>query len=217
MASQATLLTRRQVAALLDKSEDEVKARDGEALHPTKGPDGSWRYPPEEVSAVLRGVVVGSSEVEPAGAVCAAAFELFQSGKKLPDVVISLKQSPVLVRGLRVEYDVMAASFTIEPESVALLEKTFRTSVRDGAQLVSLVARMADQLRTEYQRGYESGRADAADLGEIVDADTGVKRLLSPSDLAAISRAAEQRWARTDCGTDPIDGRRAGDPTKRVD
>ena len=51
MANRATLLTRRQVAALLGIAEADVRARDNEAFHPIKGPDGSWRYPPEEVAA----------------------------------------------------------------------------------------------------------------------------------------------------------------------
>ena len=196
MASTPTLLTRRQVAALLGVSETEVKARDNEAFHPTKGADGSWRYPPEEVAAVLRGLVAGDSGAEPTGAVCAAAFELFEAGKKLPEVVIALKQPPALVRSLRSEYDVMAASLTITPVSVAHMAQALRTPIRDEAQLVSLVADLGERFSREYQRGYDAGFADANDLGEIVDPLTGKPRPLKPDDVAAGSKAVEERWGR---------------------
>ena len=135
MASTATLLTRRQVAALLGVSEGEIKARDNVTFHPIKGADGSWRYPPEEVAAILRGLVVDDSGAEPNGAVCAAAFELFEAGKNLPSVVITLKQPPALVRSLRSEYDVMAASLTVTPTSVARIAQVLGTPIRDEAQL----------------------------------------------------------------------------------
>jgi hypothetical protein len=196
MASTPTLLTRRQVAALLGVSETEVKARDNEAFHPTKGADGSWRYPPEEVAAVLRGLVVGDSGAEPTGAVCAAAFELFQAEKKLPEVVIALKQPPALVRSLRSEYDVMAASLTITPVSVAHMAQALRTPIRDEAQLVLLIADLGERFSREYQRGYDAGFADANDLGEIVDPLTGKPRPLKPGDVAAGSKAVEERWGR---------------------
>ncbi len=62
MGSSATLLMRRQVAPLLEKSEAEVKARDGEAFHPIKGPDGSWRYPPEEGRRVARALLAAGAD-----------------------------------------------------------------------------------------------------------------------------------------------------------
>jgi hypothetical protein len=197
MASTPTLLTRRQVAALLGVSETEVKARDNEAFHPTKGADGSWRYPPEEVAAVLRGLVVADSGAEPPGAVCAAAFELFEAGKKLPEVVIALKQPPALVRSLRSEYDVMAASLTITPASVAHMAQALRTPIRDEVHLVSLVADLGERFSREYQRGYDAGFADASDLGEIVDPITGKSRPLKPDDVVAGSKAVEERWGQS--------------------
>ncbi len=200
MANTATLLTRRQVAALLGVSESEVKARDNVALHPIKGADGSWRYPPEEIAAILRGLVVGDSTAEPSGAVCAAAFELFDAGKNLPSVVITLKQSPALVRSLRSEYDVMAASLTVTPASVAHIAQALGTPIRDEAQLVLLIADLRERFGQEYQRGYDAGLADANDLGEIVDPITGKPRPLKPDDVAAGAKAVEERWGRTDQG-----------------
>jgi hypothetical protein len=203
MASTATLLTRRQVAALLEKPEGEIKAQEGGAFHPIKGPDGSWRYPPEEVSALLRGTVVGSGEFEPAGAVCAAAFELFQNGRKLPEVVISLKQSPALVRSLRGEYDAMAGTLTIGSGTMAFLQKTFRTAVRDEAHLVALIAGLDERLLREHERGRQAGIVEAADLGEIVDPESGVKRPLRPADLDGAAHVVAERWRRADQNAKP--------------
>jgi hypothetical protein len=183
MANTATLLTRRQTAALLGITEAEVKTRDNEAFHPIKGPDGSWRYPPEEVAAVLRGVVAGDPGADPSGATCAAAFELFQSGKKLPDVVITLKQPPTLVRHMRAEYDQMAGSLTIAPESVAAVAQALSQPIRDEANLVEILAGLGDRIRGEYHRGFDAGLAEANDLGEIVDLATGKKRPLRAEDL----------------------------------
>ncbi len=210
MASTATLLTRRQVAALLGVSEDAIKARDNEAFHPSKGADGGWRYPPEEVAAVLRGLVGGDSGPEPTGAVCAAAFELFETGKKLTEVVIALKQPPGLVRSLRSEYDEMIASLTITPASVAHMAQALQTPIRNEEQLVSLVADLGQRLGEEYQRGYDAGLADANDPGEIVDPTTGERRPLKLDDVAASSKIVKERWGRTDEGNP---GPRSGGPS----
>jgi hypothetical protein len=195
MASSATFLTRRQVAALLDTSETEVKARDNEVFHPVKGPDGSYRYPPDEVSGVLRGAISGDGYIEPAGAICAAAFELFQKNTKLPDVVIVLKQAPALVRALRAEYDAMAAALTIAPATLATLERIVRIPVRDEAGFVSLVESLGERVRAEFERGYKAGLEEAQDAGEIVDPESGKKRRLDPAEVAAHARAAEERWS----------------------
>jgi hypothetical protein len=185
MASNSALLTRRQVGALLGVSEAEVKARENVALHPTKAVDGSYRYQPDEVAALLRGVVGSEPGVEPNGSICAAAFELFRDGKSLPEVVIALKQSPAVVRGLRAEYDAMAAHLTIDPASLEHLARTLRSRPRNGAHIVELVATLCERAQQEYQRGHEDGLAEAGDLGEIVDPVTGQKRALRPEDIDA--------------------------------
>jgi hypothetical protein len=188
------------VASLLAVSEAEVKTQDNVAFHPTKGADGSWRYAPEEVAAVLRGLVGGDTGPEPSGAVCAAAFELFEAGKKLPEIVIALKQPPGLIRSLRSEYDAMIASLTIASASVAQMAQALHTPIRDEQQLVSLVADLSQRLSGEYQRGYDAGLADANDPGEIVDPTTGEKRPLKLDDVAAGSKIVNERWGRTSQG-----------------
>jgi hypothetical protein len=196
MTTSAALLTRRQVAALLGATETEVKARDGDTLHPVKGPDGSWRYPTEDVARLLRGAVACDSEGPPDGATCAAAFELFQAGKKMTDVVVALKQQPSVIRGLRAEYDAMAASLTVAPESLAAIGRLCRTVVRDEAQLLALVTALEEGRKGEYQRGYDAGVVDASDLGEVVDPATGENRSLTPSEIAERDRAASDRWSK---------------------
>ncbi len=195
MATTATTLTRRQVAALLDETEAEVKGRDNVSFHPGKAGDGSYRYDPREVAAALRGVAGGEPGAEPNGAVCGAAFELFRDGKSLPDAVIALKQVPAVVRGLRVEYDTMTSSLTIAPPSLEALSKALRVRPRDEAHLVELVTTLSEQVASEYRRGHEDGIAEATDLGEIVDPNTGKKRPLGQDDIAAATRSVEKRWA----------------------
>jgi hypothetical protein len=192
MASTSTLLTRRQVGALLGVAEAEVKARDNVAFHPTKGPDGSWRYQPDEVAAVLRGVAGGEPGVEPNGAVCAAAFESFRDGKSLTEAVIALRQSPVVIRTLRAEYDRMASHLTICPDSLEQLAVLLRARPRDHAHLLGLVAQLHDRAQHEYQRGYEDGLAEAGDLGEIVDPSTGQTRPLKREDIESIASGLPQ-------------------------
>jgi hypothetical protein len=195
MASPATFLTRRQVAALLGTTEAEVKSQDNAVFHPVKGPDGSWRYPPDEVSGVLRGVIAGHDAVQPPGAVCAAAFELFQKDTKLPNVVIALKKSPALVRSLRAEYDAMAASLTVAPETLARLERIVRAPIRDEGRLVTLIENLGGRVRDEYERGYGAGLDEAQDAGEIVDLETGEKRRLDSAEIATRAKEAEERWS----------------------
>jgi hypothetical protein len=176
--------------------EAEVKARDNEAFHPVKGPDGGWRYQPEEVAAVLRGAFGDRPGAEPTGSVCADAFELFQAGKKLTEVVIALKQPPALVRSLRAEFDAMALSLTIAPTSIETMAKVLGTTIRDEAHLVALVEAFGDRLRIEYRNGYGAGMTDANDLGEIVDPRTGEKRPLKQDDIAAGMMSVEERWGK---------------------
>jgi len=194
VTNNAVLLSRRQVAALLNESELEIKGRHDTTLHPIKGADGSWRYQPEEVAALLRGLSGGEPGVEANGAVCSAGFELFRDGKSLTDVVITLRQTPAVVRNLRVEYDSMAACLTIGQEPLARLSGVLRATPRDEAQLFELVAGLAARAEQEYRRGYEEGLADATDLGEIVDPSTGKKRPLDRGDVAAAARNVEERW-----------------------
>jgi hypothetical protein len=195
MATTAPLLSRRQVAALLDVSEAEVKTRDNLTFHPSKAADGSYRYKPQEVAAVLRGIAGGDPGAEPNGAVCGAAFELFKDGKSLPEAVIALKQVPSVIRGLRVEYDAMTLCLTIGQPSIETLAKILRGRPRDEAHLVELVTALSEQLGTEYRRGHEDGVAEATDLGEIVDPSTGKKRPLGQDDIAAATRSVAERWS----------------------
>jgi hypothetical protein len=147
------------------------------------------------VSGVLRGVIAGHDNVEPAGAVCAAAFELFQKDTKLPNVVIALKQAPTLVRSLRAEYDAMAASLTVAPETAARIERIVRAPIRDEGRLVALIESLGERLRGEYERGYKAGLEDVQDAGEIVDPETGEKHRLDPAEMATHAREAEERWS----------------------
>lgn len=178
-------LTRRQVAAVLAISEAEVRSKDNEILHPTKGSDGSWVYAAEEVGFVARG---GDSpaNVPPTGATCAMAFELFAAGKSMSEVVIALKQQPAAVRTLRAEYDSMVGCLTLSKATVMLLEKASRSSVRDEQQLLDLIG----GLRRECEAAYQEGYSDAGDWGEVLDPRTGKMKPLNPNGVA-VERGTE--------------------------
>lgn len=164
-----TLLTRRQVAALLGIGESEVKQKDGTIFHPTKAPDGSFRYAVEELLSVLQPPAVTEPETSPDGATCAAAFALFAEGKNLTETVIALKQPPTLVRALRAEFDSMAGTLTVPAETVGLIEAYSKSTVRNANQLLALI----DLLRTERDTAYEQGLEDACDQGSVLDPRTG--------------------------------------------
>jgi len=163
-----TKLTRRQVAALLGILESEVKAKDGDTFHPTKGKDGSWLYSVDEVVIAVRG---GDTTVDTGktGAVFARAFELFKQGKTLSEVVIALQQVPETVRSIRAEYDAMAGSMVLSKKTVSLIEGSSQSRVRDEMQLLCLIER----LQIERDTAYREGHADAGDMGEVLDRRTG--------------------------------------------
>jgi hypothetical protein len=174
-----TVFSRRQVAVLVGVSEDEVKEKDGSIFHPTKGPDGSLRYASDEVIPAMNGN--GGDGPVPTGAICATAFELFQAGKNLPDVVISLKQSPAMIRALRAEYDAMAGCLTLPSETMSLISKISCRTVGDASDVLKLI----DSLRAERDAAYEQGFADASDPGEVLDPQTG--KMISVGSIVARS------------------------------
>jgi hypothetical protein len=195
MAVSPVHLTRRQVAALLGVSETDVKARDGEAFHPAKGPDGSWRYLPEEVSAAIRGTLhsLGSSQQTP-GSVCADAFTAFQSGKDLAETVILLKQAPEIVRSLRSEYDSMVKTLTIPGAATAALEKLTGRTIQSGQELAAVLAELPERIEVEFLRGYQAGSQDADDFGELVDVSSGERRTVSRQETESNLRIVQERW-----------------------
>lgn len=164
-----TFYSCRQVAALFDTSEDEVKKMDNTAFHPSKGPDGSLRYSAEAVVQALKANSEALGEATTPGAICALAFELFQAGKSLTEVVISLKQSPETVSVLREKYDVMAGSLTLPSETVSLIRKVSCRTVGNAIDVLKLI----DSLRAERDAAYDQGFADASDTGEVLDPQTG--------------------------------------------
>jgi hypothetical protein len=197
MANTASLLSRRQVAAILKLTEAQVRADDNVVFHPTKAPDGSWKYAPEEVAAVLHGGVDGDTAGDASGAVCAAAFALFRAGKALADAVIELKQPPAVIRRLRAEYDLMAGCLTLDRSTLEALAKVLRGQPRDQANLVEMVAALSERVRVEHERGYAAGLTEATDLGEIVDPATGKCRPLGSEEAALAVRSVAEHWAST--------------------
>jgi hypothetical protein len=174
-------------------------------FHPVKAADGSWRYPPEEIAAVLRGLVADDATVEPNGAICAGAFQQFRDGKTLVDVVIGLKLEPPAVRRLRAEFDSMTGSLTLESAMLQAVGKLLGTVPKDGTNVVALVTALVEKAGSEYRRGYADGLSEASDLGEIVDPDTGKKRPLAPHEVTAATRTVEERWREGSSAKAPVD------------
>ena len=169
MTNNTTIFfSRRQVAALF-ASEDEVKKLDNTTFHPSKGPDGSLRYPAEAVVQALKASSKALGEATAPGAICASAFELFQAGKSLPDVVISLKESPETVCALRAKFDAMTGSLTLPSETLSLIRKVSCRTVGNASDIMKLI----DSLRAERDAAYDQGFADASDTGEVLDPQTG--------------------------------------------
>jgi len=195
MASNPTYLSRRQVAALLGVDEADVKSRDNATFHPVKVADGSWRYPPEEVAAVLRGLVADDGTGELSGAVCAEVFQQFKASKPMADVVIAVRQPPAVVRTLKVEYDSMTESLTISKDTLHAMEKVLGTVPKDESKLTELVNLLAERCHQEYRRGYADGAAEAGDMGEIVDPSSGKTRPVAAHDIATAAKVVEERWA----------------------
>ncbi|MGD0838413.1 MAG: hypothetical protein ABSB49_17385 [Polyangia bacterium] len=198
MASNPTHLTRRQVAALLGVAETEVKSRDNATFHPMKAADGSWRYPPEEVAAVLRGLVTEDSTAEPSGALCAKAFGHFRGGKSLVDVVVELQATPAIVRSLRAEFDSMTSCLTFGSTTLHALGNLLGSVPKDEATTIALVTALVEKVTHEYRRGYADGLAEANDLGEIVDPSTGKRRPIASHEVAAAMQTVDDRWREHD-------------------
>ncbi len=173
-ALAARWLTRRQVAEVLGVAEDEVERLDGRALHPKRSEqDRAWRYDPAEV----RSLAAGASRLEPAngsGAEDAAAFELFEAGKTLPQVVIATKLPAERVAKLRSAYDLMAGELVLSAQVVANLRRTLGpTAVASGEKLAAAIEQ---SLQREYEQGFADGLEEADGAGEVVDPKTGVPR-----------------------------------------
>ena len=180
-AKTDTLLSRRQIAAILGISEGEVKQRDNTVFHPTKAADGSFRYSINELLSALRSPTGHDGETASDGATFAKAFVLFSEGKNLMEAVIALQQPPAVVRALRAEFDSMAGTLTIPIETVALIEAASKKAVRNADQLLELF----DSLRTERSAAYEQGLEDANNYGDVLDPRTGQLvplNKLTPSD-----------------------------------
>lgn len=194
MASNPTYLSRRQVAALLSVDESVVKARDNATFHPVKAADGSWRYPPEEIAAVLRGLNPDDSGGGLSGAVCAEVFEQFKGGKPMADVVIATKQPPSVIRALRGEFDAMTETLSISRENLQVIDKVFEADIKDDAQLIAVLRSLVSKLELEYHRGYDDALAEASDVGEIVDRATGKTRPIEAAEVTAALRTVNERW-----------------------
>jgi hypothetical protein len=163
-------LTRRQVARLMALNEKQVAALDGVDLHPVRRADRSWAYDPAELVAFVGGKASGS--------LTSRVFAMFREGKSLADVAIDCVQPARRIRDLRVEYDEFVGFLTIDRAVLDQLKAILGSAViRDGAHLVEVVRA---QLEARHQRGFDEGRADVMDLGEVFNQKTQKRKKVPP-------------------------------------
>lgn len=166
-------LSRSQAAEILGVTEREISKMDGRQLNPRRAADRRWVYDISEIRALLDGAgVPGASSAARAivdGEISAAAFELFEAGKTLPQVVIATRQTAATILHLRAEYDGMLGTMNLSAKAVARLRKMLGDSSWNGDGLVDAVDRA-------IVRTFNEGRADAAECGQILDRTTGKMR-----------------------------------------
>jgi hypothetical protein len=161
------------VAEVFGLDEARVAQLDGRELHPIRRSDGSWTYEPREVGALVAGQTVS-------GPVTARAFEMFVAGKSDADVVIATLQPARRIRELRQEYDEMSGCLTIDRARVARLSAALGVSAIPTAE--ELVTTVTSGLASRWRSGFEEGRAEVEDFGEVVNPATGERRRVLRSD-----------------------------------
>jgi hypothetical protein len=168
---------RAQVAELLGVTEHDVAKLDGKQLHPTRASDRSWKYEPGEVRALIdaRLGLGGHRDVSGAdGDTTAAVFALFEEKQREPQVVIATKQTAATITALRVEYDRMIGSLTLDGDVMGELGAVLGKVPATGTELVALVRARLEAARREALE-------EAMDFGEVVDPRTGERKRVAPA------------------------------------
>lgn len=170
-------LSRSQAAEILGVTEREISKMDGRQLNPRRAADRRWVYDISEIRALLdgRGAHGAASPARTIvdGDISAAAFELFEAGETLPQVVIATRQTAATILHLRADYDGMLGSMSLSAKAVARLRKMLGDSSWDGDGLVDAVDRA-------LVRSFNEGRAEATDCGQVLDRTTGKMRPIPP-------------------------------------
>ncbi len=160
------VFTRAQVACVLEMTEAEVESMDGSELHPVRSADRRLRYRPEDVLRAVR-LHLGTSERGLDGKLTARIFALLRDGKSRADIAIEAEQTAATVNAAAADYAQMAGALLLPREAVeALVSAVGGTVVGDGGALASQVIAELDR---RYRRGFDEGRADRDDFGEVVD------------------------------------------------
>lgn len=97
--------TRPRVAERLGVSVASIRRLEGSVLHPVRDADGIWLFRFEEVEAVSqqrRGKV--RRQAPDPGAIASRAFQMFEGGRNLREIVIELHVTPQAVRALYDEW-----------------------------------------------------------------------------------------------------------------
>jgi hypothetical protein len=195
----AKWLSRRQVALLLGITVEAVAKLDGIRLHPVKDRGRCWRYDSAEIRSMLGnrgGAPVATNSID--GEVTAAAFELFEQGKTLPQVVIATRQTAACVQARRREYDEMTGALLL-PAAVVHELTSLLGRRRDELSAEALAEAIRSSLALQFRLGQEEGRPQSAavDFGEIVDPITGQRRRVIPANSNAASEPPAMKASNT--------------------
>jgi hypothetical protein len=94
------------------------------------------------------------------GEVAAAIFEAFRAKQPLREIVISTKQTPDYVLGLRRQYAEMGGDMLLAPRTVDQLRDLLDWQGQDETSLIRAVS---ERLRYQFQQGAASARDTATD------------------------------------------------------
>jgi hypothetical protein len=195
----AKWLSRRQVALVLGITVEDVAKLDGNRLHPVKDRGRCWRYDSAEIRSLMGsrgGQTMTTTSTD--GEVTAAAFELFEQGKSLPQVVIATRQTAACVSARRREYDEMTGALLL-PAAVVHELASLLGRKREELSAEALVEAIRSSLAVQFRLGQEEGRpaSAAVDFGEIVDPITGQRRRVIPANSNAASEPPAMKASNT--------------------
>ena len=141
------LLTRADVTALLHCSISSVRRLEGDALHPIVGADGVHRFDPAEIARVASHRAVRPVEGSKEGERDARVFEAFAEGKRLREIVTTLRLPADLVNRLHASWLRMGSNqdMILSTERLAQLRAALGMDVKRPADLVEEVRWLAAQ------------------------------------------------------------------------
>jgi hypothetical protein len=204
-------LRRTEVARRLGVSLTTLRRMEGTHLHPATGPDGIHLFDEAEVEAAVityRGIRARSAAKPSDGEIAAAAFELFDNGTSLVDVVKQLQVQPERVGALHRAWASLRQAKLASPSSPVttaegeLAAAAFRLFAEGKAPNEVVVA--MGQSPATIRGLHDDFKALAASAGELVLPSSAVQELAellpgaptTADELVASARLLHERTQR---------------------